>query len=123
MKNVVYVEAITKDADIQNEIFRLYKRLVREKPGIPGFCELYPITSQFMLDTFLSRRPEMKEAVQPLTGIGMWTEWDSAQSVTDFFRGPMHGEFTQYAMTTFGRARYRIVQLDGDKVKIREIPD
>ena len=103
MAYIVYVEAITKDADIQNK--------------------MYPVTMQHMLNTLLSRQPELTDTIEPLEGLGIWTEWADSESVGRFFRGPMHAEFVDYAKGTFNKARYRIVQLDDNEVKVREIPD
>ncbi len=123
MATIVYVEAITRDADIKNEMYRLFRQLVRAKPDISGFSEMYPVTTQFMLNALSSRRPEFADSIQPLEGIGIWTEWADSESVKQFFRSPIHERFVGYAESTFGKARYRIVQLIDGRVKIRNLPD
>lgn len=65
----------------------------------------------------------MAEALHPLEGIGIWTEWDDSQAIDDFYAGPIRSDFLRYAKETLGRARYRIVQLRDGKIEVRNFPE
>ena len=126
-KNYVYVLASTEDRTVLNALVAFYTTIEkkRKEGKIGGLKSIDPVVpGKSTLDDILRGKPQkLIDAIYeaPMTGLAMFSEWQSEETIRAFVRSDLHEMLKQYSYREAPAVVLTIIQYLGGTITTRNI--